>query len=63
MTDKPKMTISLDLPRDYWKRDHLRVIGVSRDGDNDRVIILSLSRPAEDDELRRIHEHLMAFWP
>ncbi len=51
-------TIKLDLPHDYWKRDLLRVLGVSRDAENDKALILSLSRPASDDELRDIHERL-----
>lgn len=62
MSDTPKMTVDLDLPPDYWKREHLRVVGVSRDAEDDKTLVLSLSRPAEDDELRRIHEHLRKFW-
>jgi hypothetical protein len=57
-----KRTINLDFPHDYWKRDRLRVTGVSRDAENDKSLLLSLSRPAEDDELRRIHEHLKGLW-
>ena len=50
--------INLDLPHDYFMRDKLRVLGVIRDAENDKTLVLSLSRPAQDDELRRIHEHL-----
>ena len=57
-----RATINLDLAPDYWKREHLRVIGVSRDAENEKSLILSLSRPADDDDLRRIHEHLKALW-
>lgn len=36
--------------------DHLRAIGIGRDLQNDRVLILSLNRPPNDDELRAIHD-------
>ena len=53
-----RKTINLDLPHDYFMRDELRVLGVSRDAENDKALVLRLSRPAQADELRRIHEHL-----
>jgi hypothetical protein len=61
MTDDRK-TINLDLPHDYFKREHLRVLGIARVAENEKVVSIALSRKPEDDELRRIHEHLKAFW-
>lgn len=37
------------------------VKGVSRMVDNDRALILSLTRALTDDEMRRIHEWLRSF--
>lgn len=38
----------------------LIVYGVSRDAENDKVLLVSFSRTPSDDDLRHVHEHLRA---
>lgn len=55
---EPRKTVNIDLPEDYWKRDYIRCVGVSRDAENEKVLMLALSRRPDDDEIRRIHNKL-----
>lgn len=55
-------TINLDLPHDYFKRDPLRAIGVSRVGDNEQSLLVSFSAKPTDDDLRKLHDHLRSFF-
>ena len=52
-------TIKLDIPDEYWKP--LNVRGVSRDGENEKAVIVSFTRGLSDGELRRLHEFLRTF--
>lgn len=36
----------------------LRINGVGRDAEDGRTLVIYLSRPATDDELRRLHDYL-----
>lgn len=38
--------------------NRLRVAGVSRVGDNAKVLMVSFDREPTDDELRKVHQHL-----
>lgn len=51
-----KTTIDIDLPPEYWKE--LRVIGVSRDAENNKVLLVSFTRQPSDKELREFHDRL-----
>lgn len=41
--------------------DELRVTGVSRDGGNNRVLLLGLNAVPSDDDLRSLHEFLRSW--
>ena len=43
--------------------DRPAVSGVSRMADNEKAILVNMSRPLTDDELRRLHDFLRHFDP
>lgn len=43
--------------------DRLRVLGVSRDGGNNRVLLVGLSSVPSDDDLRSLHDYLREWKP
>jgi len=55
-------SVSIDLPMDYFKREPLHVTGVSRVADNDKALLVSFAWKPTDDDLRKFHDHLRAFF-
>lgn len=43
--------------------DRLRVLGVSRDAGNNRVLLVGLSSVPSDDDLRSLHDYLREWKP